>query len=270
MKSLRNHLSLVTALFTILLTLQIFLIVDRTLAAYEKNLGEDYSIVVVADKEVDEANFKKISKSVAHVETISTKEVIDRLQGQMRKKQLDLLTIALPNFYRLHLDHFPTPEEIEKLSSQLRKNPAITRVENFSQSHDTIYRLMLLFKWVVMIFAVAIVAVTSLLILKEMRIWQFQHTERMSIMAMFGAPVWLRSAVLFRLAIVDALIASLLAFATFVTAQNMGWGASQLQELGLSVNTFALLSDGLRLLAVALTLSIMLAVMIVLGHKEEV
>jgi cell division transport system permease protein len=270
MKSLKNHLSLITALFTILLTLQIFLIVDRTITAYEENLGESYSIVVVADKEVDEESFKKIDKAIERVEPISTKEVIDRLQGQMQKKQLDLLTIALPNFYRIHLDHFPTPEEIEKLSSRLEKHPDITRAENFSQSHDTIYRLMLLFKWVVLIFAVAIAAVTSLLILKEMRIWQFQHTERMSIMAMFGAPVWLRSAVLFRLAIVDALIASVLAIVTFITAQNMGWGTAQLQELGLSVNAFALLSDGLRLLAVALTLSIMLAVMIVLGHKEEV
>ena len=121
-----------------------------------------------------------------------------------------------------------------------------------------------------MLFAIGIFAVTLLLILKEMRIWQFQHHERMSIMAMFGAPMWMRSAVLFRLAIVDAILASLLAIATFVYADFVKVGASQLKEIGVDVILFDPLIDSLMIIGVALSLSITLATLIVIGHKEEV
>jgi len=158
----------------------------------------------------------------------------------------------------------------EKLRNKLEKNSAVTRVEDFAQNHDTVYKLLLLFKSVVIIFAIAIFAVTSLLVLKEMRIWQFQHNERMSIMAMFGAPVWMRSAVLFRLAIVDALIASVLAIATFSYASFMHIGEKQLQSIGVNVLMFDPISDSAMIIGVSLGLSIILAVLIVVAHKEEV
>ncbi len=66
-----------------------------------------------------------------------------------------------------------------------------------------------------MVFAVVISIVTMLLIMKELKIWQFKHSERMNIMGLFGAPTWLRSAVLFRLSIVDAIISSILIFFIF-------------------------------------------------------
>lgn len=126
-----------------------------------------------------------------------------------------MLKLTLPKFYRLYLSRFPTPQEISKLQKRLEKHSSIERVEGYAQTHDTVYKLMLLFKDVVQIFSIAIAAVTSLLILKEMRLWQFQHADRMSIMALFGAPVWLRSAVLFRLAIVDAIIATIVLYLAF-------------------------------------------------------
>ena len=121
----------------------------------------------------------------------------------------------------------------------------------------------------VIIFAIAIFAVTSLLVLKEMRIWQLQHNERMSIMAMFGAPVWLRSAILFRLSIVDALIASVLAIGTFSYASYLKVGDEQLRTIGIDVLLFDPLNDSSLIIGVALSLSIILATLIVIGHKEE-
>jgi len=123
---------------------------------------------------------------------------------------------------------------------------------------------------VTVILAGAILAVTMLLIIKEMRIWQFQHRERMSIMALFGAPVWLRSAVLFRLAIVDALIATLLAIGTFFAVEYFGWARLPLSVINVHMPLFNALLDAPLLLGVALSLSIILASMIVMGHKEEV
>lgn len=270
MKSLKNHLSLIIALATILFTLQIFVIVDRSINAYEKNLKEDYSLIVVAKKALDETTVQQIDELIASSEEISPEHIVDDLKEEMKERNLKLLKLSLPKFYRIGLKHFPTPDEIERLSENLIKHPLITRVEDFAQSHDQVYKLLLLFKTVTQIFALSILAVTSLLIIKELRLWQFQHSERMSIMALFGAPVWLRSAVLFRLAIVDAVVASLLVNGAFFLIVQYGWVGMQLETIGISVTLYDLLTDGVTLSAVALSLSVLLATMIVMGHKEEV
>ncbi len=270
MRSVKNHLSLVIALFTIVFTMQIYLIVDRTVTAYEQDLNENYSIVVVTDKKMDTKTLMAVSSDIKSSEEISTKEVLERLQSQMKQRHIDLLKLSLPHFYSIHLNHFPAPAEIAQIRKALEKNSAVTRVEDFAQSHDALYKLLLLFKSVVVIFAIAIFAVTSLLVIKEMRIWQFQHNERMSIMAMFGAPVWMRSAILFRLSIVDAIIASVLAIATLSYADFMKIGAEQLHAIGIDILLFDPVNDSLLIISVALSLSIILATLIVIGHREEV
>jgi cell division transport system permease protein len=108
------------------------------------------------------------------------------------------------------------------------------------------------------------------LIVKELKIWQYKHNERMNIMGLFGAPLWLRSAVLFRLAIVDAIIASVLAFSLFVYLSSLSWVQEQFSNIGISIVIFDVSSDSLLLFGVAIALSVLLASLIVIGHKEEV
>ncbi len=269
MKSLKNHISLIIALFTVLFSVQIYVAVDRTIDAYETRLKNDYSIIVVANKVLTPVEFKAMDSIIDRSEPIATDQVLQRLQGEMSKKNLELLKLTLPKFYRLYLSRFPTPDEIAKLQKRLQKNSSIQRVEGYAQTHDTVYKLMLLFKDVVQIFSIAIAAVTSLLILKEMRLWQFQHAERMSIMALFGAPVWLRSAVLFRLAIVDAIIATVLLCIAFLMIEQYGWMDLLLRTVGISINLFDFIHDGVRSLIIALSVSIILTFAIVVGNDEE-
>lgn len=269
MKSLKNHLSLIIALFTVLASVQIYVAVDRTIAAYESHLKDDYSVIVVANKSFNPSELKSMSSMIDHSEPISTTQVLERLKGEMTQKNLDLLKLTLPKFYRLYLNRFPTPREISELQKRLERNSAIERVEGFSQTHDTVYKLMLLFKDVVQIFSIAIAAVTSLLILKEMRLWQFQHAERMNIMALFGAPVWLRSAVLFRLAIVDAIIATLILCLAFFLIDYYGYLTMQLKAIGITVQLFNFVDDAVRSLIIALGVSVALTFTIVLFHREE-
>ncbi len=270
MQSIRNHLSLVIALSTILFTIQVFMIIDRSIVAYETNLKNDYSIIVVAKKTLKPTLFKEIDRDIQSSEEIKPDHIIQSLKGQMKTKNIELLKLTLPKFYRIHLDHYPTPEEISKLNANLLKHPLISRVEDFAQNHDLVYKLLLLYKEVSIVFALVILAVTTLLILKELKIWQFQHSERMSIMALFGAPLWLRSAVLFRLAIVDAVIASFLINGSFFLLLQYQWIAKRLNTIGISIEIYTPYSDGLILTAMALILSILLATMVILGHKEEV
>jgi len=269
-KSFKNHLSLVIALLGILFSLQIFTIVERSIDAYKENLTNNYSLVIVAQKRIDAKALKKANPLIAEIEELSPDTVIKRLNDGMSKKNVELLKLTLPKFYKLKLTHYPTPEELEILSKKLLKTPGIKKVESFTKTHDTTYKLLLLFKTVVAVFAFTVVLVTVLLIFKELRIWQFQHNERMSIMGLFGAPVWLRSAVLFRLAIVDAIIAFLLAFVLFSYLATTEWVQNQFSSIGIEVLFFDTLYDSLIMLGVALSISILLAIFIVLGHKEEV
>ena len=88
-------------------------------------------------------------------------------------------------------------------------------------------------------------------------------------MALFGAPVWLRSAVLFRLAIVDAIIATIIMCLAFFVIDQYGWMDQLLRTVGISIQLFDFVNDAVRSLAIALGVSIVLTLTIVIGHDEE-
>lgn len=270
MKSIKNHLSLVVALLSILFSMQIFIIVDRSIESYKEKLANNYSVIVVSQKKLSDKAIKAINPLISDSKELAPDAVIKRLNTNMDAKNIELLKLTLPKFYKLNLKYYPTPKEIKRLTSNLLSNRYITKVEDYSHVHDTTYKLLLLFKSVVSVFAISIFIVTTLLIFKELRIWQFKHTERMSIMGLFGAPIWLRSAVLFRLSIVDALIASALAFGLFTYLSSNKFILEQFNNIGINIVVFDYVNDFLLLLSVAVSLSILLATLIVLGHKEEV
>lgn len=270
MRSVKNHLSLIIALLSILFSMQVFIIADRSIDVYKEKLVNNYSVVVVSQKKLTDKEILGINNIISSVSEIEPDGVIKRLNTNMAPKNVELLKLTLPKFYKLKLKRFPTPNEISKLTKDLLKNKNIKKVEDFSHTHDTTYKLLLLFKGVISVFSISILVVTILLIFKELKIWQFKHSERMNVMGLFGAPVWLRSAVLFRLSIVDALIASVLAFLVFSYISSSAWILQHFNDIGITVLIFNPINDFLLLLSVAITLSIVLASLIVLGHKEEV
>ena len=270
MKSFKNHISLVIALVSILFSLQVFTIIDRSIDAYKENLAQNYSLVVVSQKTLQKKELLDKITTLASIEQLSPDNVIKKLNTGISKKNKELLKVTLPKFYKLKLKIYPTPLQLQKLKKQLLRYPYIAKVETFSNTHDTTYKLLLLFKNVISALALSIVLVTILLIFKELRIWQFKHSERMNIMGLFGAPTWLRSAVLFRLAIVDALIAFGISFIIFSYFSSSAWVSEQFANIGISVIVFDKVYDSLIMLGVSMIVSILLASFIVLGHKEEV
>lgn len=270
MNAFKNHLSLIVALLGILFSLQTFVIVERAIDAYKQNLASNYSLVLVSKKNITEKTFQEKYTLVKNVEELSPDSVIKKLNTGIDKRNIELLKLALPKFYKLQLEHYPSPSEVNSLTKSLLRNNAIMKVETFAKSHDSTYKLLLLFKSVITVFAVSVGIITILLISKELKIWQLKHTERMSIMGLFGAPTWLSSAVLFRLAIVDALIAGGLYFVLFVYISSSDWVVAELSNIGIEIVIFDMLSDFSMMLGVALLVSLLLASFIVISHKEEV
>ena len=270
MKSIKNHVSLIVALLSILFSLQILIITDRSIDSYKKNLANNYSIVIVSQKLIKEKTILSINPLISAVEELKPDSVIKRLNATMSSKNVNLLKLTLPKFYKLNLAYYPSPLEIKQLTKDLLKNRSISKIEDFAHNHDIVYKLLVLFKDVISVLSITILIVTTLLIFKELRIWQFKHSERMNIMGLFGAPVWLRSAVLFRLAIVDAFISTILIFVVFKYLSSNSWIIAQFSNIGIKVDIFNPIDDLLMLFGVAIFLSVMLATLIVIGHKEEV
>lgn len=270
MKSFKNHVSLIIALFAILLTLQTFLSLERVIKAYEHKLSDNYAVIIVSEQNLTLAAVQRVSGSIRSIEQLSPAQILSRLQQNSAAAHINLMELQLPNFYRLRLDHYPNPSEIQSLGLHLERLGSIERVETFARQHDTIHRLLSLFKHVVLMLAGTLFLVTSLLIAKEMRIWQFQHMERMQIMTLFGSTIFLRSAVLFRLAIVDAIIATLIAAGVFGAVEHYGWGAQMLAMIRVEALLFDPAQDLPLLLGVAMLLSVLLAFMIITGQRDEV
>ena len=142
MKSFRNHLSLVVALLSILFSLQTFIIVDRSINAYKMNLAQNYSLVVVSQKNLKEKDIIKKSPLIFSLEPLSPDNVIKRLNAGIDKNSIAILKLSLPRSYKLKLKTYPSPSEIDKITEALLKSRSIIKVESFSKTHDTTYKLL--------------------------------------------------------------------------------------------------------------------------------
>jgi cell division transport system permease protein len=269
MQSIKSHLSLILALVTILFTLQVYLVAERTISDYEQQLTKNYSMILIAQKPLDKKTILNKFSTIKDLEAISQNKVLEKFKNDLSKTNLGILKASMPKFYRIYLKRYPTPTLLSQLKKGLEKTPYITKVENFSNAHNQIYNILLIFKTVLTIFALGASLVSLLLMTKQMRIWQFEHQERMEIMALFGAPTLLRSGVLFRVAFIDALLSTLIVIILFMVLNNNTLVETFYQSIGMPVHAFELFSDGFVLLQTSLVLSLALATIVVLKHKDD-
>ncbi|WP_353662821.1 FtsX-like permease family protein [Hydrogenimonas sp. SS33] len=270
MTFIRNHLGLILPLFAILFSLEYLLVFDRVVHTYENRLKEQFTVIVVADRGVDPVALKNASVLVGSVEKVDAAAVLKRLRRQISEANLEKLKAVLPVFYTVKLRRYPDSKRLEKLKEELTGVKGVRRVQVFENVHDRIYGMLIFMKSNFYVFATLIALIGSLLILKQMVVWQLEHSERMQIMALFGAPVWLRSGVLFRLAFVDALIALLLAAGLMFYLTGESHVLTILQEMHIDPATLLHLDDLTLLAATAFGLSLFSALWVVMRFKEEI
>jgi hypothetical protein len=71
------------------------------------------------------------------------------------------------------------------------------------------------------------------------------------------------------LAIVDAIIATIILCLAFLMIEQYGWMDLLLRTVGISIDLFDFINDGVRSLLIALGVSIILTFTIVIGNDEE-
>ncbi len=202
-------------LMAILLGIEFYLVFDRMTDSYEKGLKEGYTMLVVTKKPVTLTRLKKHNRHIASAETIKREHIVSEVAKGVSKESKKEILAALPYFYNVGLDSYLGTRELEKIKSDLEKDLNIKRVETFGSSYNSAYRLFSFIKFLLKVFIGFMGIVSLLLVIKQMEIWKYAHKERMQVMEIFGAPLMLRSGVLFRIAIVDAFIATLLTSGVF-------------------------------------------------------
>ncbi len=209
MKFIKNHLMFILPLMAILLGVEFYLVFDRTTDSYEKTLTEGYTMLVVSKKPVKLVTFQKLNKHIISSKQIERSNIISEVAKGVSKSSSKEILAVLPYFYNLSLDSYLKTSELGEIKKDLEVDKNIKRVETFGSSYNSSYRLFAFIKFTLKIFIIFMAVVSLFLIIKQMEIWKYAHKERMQVMEIFGAPLMLRSGVLFRVAFVDAIFATI-------------------------------------------------------------
>ncbi|MGE4295518.1 MAG: hypothetical protein AB7E49_07450 [Campylobacterales bacterium] len=269
MNTFKNHLSLIFALVTLLASFQFFVSFSSMVETYEKTLGSDYSVIVISKKPLQLQVLQRAIPYAVSLEPIDPAFIVDEVKGALSETNLAYLKTALPLFYRLKLDRFPSIDDRQNIEKRIGAIDSVLRVETFAKTQNKIYKLLLLNKTIILVFAALMFVVAVLLIVRQMEVWRYEHSDRMSIMSIFGAPVWLRSAVLYRLAFVDSLISVAIVGGLFYYLSADSGLSKALVEIGLPSVGYNMIIDTLKLFALSLFISVSSVMYVIIKAEEE-
>ena len=208
MRSIKTHFGVIISLIALLFSIQFGFFINNITKSYEKSIQNEYNIVLASKKIL---NLEEIQKTIGEIESltpINTDTIVEKMQNKISQNSLEELRKTLPKFYNVKLSFFPNSNELADIENRLKTVGNITKVEIFKKTHDDILRVLLLLKSLVYGFAFLIVILGIMLIYKQMRIWVFEHKERIEIMDIFGAPYSLKSSRLYKMALTDSFIAT--------------------------------------------------------------
>jgi cell division transport system permease protein len=220
MKSIKDHLMFILPLMAMLIGVEFILIFNRVTTQYEEKLKNEYSILVVSKKELTTPIARSVSDKIDSVELMKMEEIKDKITTGMQDAALIAILKDLPFFYRIHLTEYLPLDELKNIQSKLKTIDGILNVEIFGETYHSKHTLFRLIKIILNIFIVMLFVVSLFLVIKQMEVWQLAHKERMKIMEIFGAPIMLRSGILFKIAFIDAIVATILNIAIFLFLSN--------------------------------------------------
>ncbi len=216
MKFIKNHLMFILPLMAILLGTEFYLVFDRTTDSYEKGLTEGYSMLVVTHEPISLETLQGQNAHVSSREKIEREAIVTEIAKGVSESSAKEILGSLPHFYTVRLDTYLNTSGLEKVKSDLESHANVKSVETFGSAYSSSYRLFSFIKLSLKIFIAFMAIVSLFLIIKQMEIWKYAHKQRMQIMEIFGAPLMLRSGVLFKVALIDAIFATIFTTLFFV------------------------------------------------------
>jgi cell division transport system permease protein len=109
---------------------------DRGVKAYEGQLTDDYSIVVVSDAPIDQKDLTAFIPQISTATEIDKERYINKLKNDMSKADLVYLKATLPKFYSIKLKKFPTDDELNAITTKIRSYQKVKKVETFKKTFN--------------------------------------------------------------------------------------------------------------------------------------
>ena len=269
MKFIKRHVSLIFPLIAILLGLEFFIVFDRTTDSFEKGLKAGYSMMVVSKDEMSIDDFKAWDSHIEQVQELEKSKILKRLNMDKDKSKQKSFESSLPNFYSLKLDGYLTVDELESVKNNLQKSSNILTIETFHSTYQSKYELFSFIKFSFQTFIIFMTIIGFFLIVKQMEVWNFLHAQRMKVMEIFGASLFLRSKVLINMALIDAVISAILTSWLFYLFKNSWVQGSQMEILKENIDGVFKFSDIFILLFAAITVVLIAVFLVVINIKEE-
>jgi len=265
MKFLKSHLSLIIALLAILFSIEVYKVFNKIVDTYEDKIVNEYSVVVVSDKTIS----KLQNPYIATISEINVTNSVKSMQSQGLGIDTKTILHSLPHFYKLKFSKLLTPAQLEDLEKELKGYSFIKRVESFKANQNRIYNLLLMLNNVSKIFMIIILFIAFLLIIKQMQVWKLEHSETMYIMELFGAPFWLRSVKLLKLAVIDSILAVVIIYFILIYILNSPLYLSILSQLGIKID-INILSDILQMLGISFGIAIISTLIVINSKRDDV
>lgn len=267
MKSFKNHIGVIFPLVILLFSIEFILLTDKVIKNYESLMGNDYNIIIMSDKSLSAAEVKNEVNTFKELILLDTTQIINKLKENISQKNISVLMTTLPKFYSLKLNNFPSSSYMQKVTDNLKKIDGVKRVETFSKTYDKIYKMLVLSRSIFAGFTVLIAFMGIALVFKQMKIWLYEHKSRVEIMTLFGAPYWLKSAILYKIAIIDSLIATALISLFYLIAPQMV--RETFLAIGFELPNLDPFSDIAILLASSIAVSIVSVTLVMIRSKAD-
>lgn len=208
MKPLKSFISFTFPLTVMLFIFSIYLLVNKVVNNYKDSIVNDYAIVVITNTPF--ISIEEIADiKVKNIEPISRSKIIKGVKDNLSESSLNLLNKKLPYFYKIYLEKFPTTLKLEQIRKELNTISNIRRVETFSNDHNKIYSLLILIQNIVLVLFVAVMVLSILLLSKQIKIWFFEHNERISIILLHGGSLFYSAKPILRIIIFSSIISSI-------------------------------------------------------------
>ena len=269
MKFIKQHISLIFPMVAILLGLEFFIAFDRTTQGYENSLRDNYAMLVVAKEDMSIDDFKSWDKHVSKVTEIEKSTIINKVDLSLEASKSKTIHQKIPNFYSIKLNKYLNKKELDKVKENFLKSDKIKRVETFDTLHNSNYALFSSIKLAFSTFTIFMTIIGFFLILKQMEVWNFLHSERMKVMDIFGASLFLRSRTLIAMAFMDAIISAILASGIFYIIQNIWIRGKHISILEDNVDEVFKFHDVFTLSFESIIIVMIAVFLVVINVKEE-
>lgn len=190
-----------------LITFAIFLFTTKVVDDYKLKISNDYSIVVVANTPLVKADINELAGiDVQKIITLEKNKIINNIKDKLSPKSIELLKQKLPYFYKIHLEKYPTTSQLNTIKAELNEIDNVKKVEIFSKNHNQIFLLLLIVQKITVILFIIILIYAIIIISKQIKIWFYEHHEKISIMKFHGASILYSASTVITHAIFGALL----------------------------------------------------------------